>query len=95
MYFGVAGPYGETSAKRVKRAKEEKYAPCHCARAQEERSSALRSRAVPTIEHRPSQPASHAVALAGPNSMASSLVLEKFPTQLRAIDRTVYNQLHT
>ena len=81
--------------KSEKGKKEEKYAPCHCARAQEEQSSALCSTAVPTIKCRPSQPASHAVALAGPDSIASSLALEKFSRQLRMIDRTVYDRSHT
>ena len=55
----------------------------------------LSSTAVLTIERRPSQPASHAVALAGPDSIASNLVLEKFSRQLRAIDHTVYDRSHT
>ena len=50
--------------------------------------SALHSSAVPTIERRPSQLASHVVALAGPNSIASNLALEKFLRQLQAIDRS-------
>ena len=66
MSFGVTGPYGETSVERVKKGKKEKYAPCHCARAQEERSSAMCSSLMPMIERRLSQPASHVVALAGP-----------------------------
>ena len=55
----------------------------------------LRSTAVIMIERRPSQPASHMVALAGPDSIAYNLALEKFPRQLRAIDRTVYDRSHT
>jgi hypothetical protein len=64
--FGVAGLCIQSMVERVEKgAKEVKLSPCHCARANKEHLSALRSSTKAEIERMPCQPASHAVALAG------------------------------